>query len=342
MKRPRILPIAAVAVVFMQAWLLGGDVDVRPSEGHELLGPGLGEFIYFEGGEFTMGRNSAENPDERPEHVVELSPFHIGRTPVTNSQFVLFLNEAGISSEEYFLPQAPYVAPAVVRANGIWTCADGVENDAASCQSWVLAKQYCDWLSAKSGRTCRLPTEAEWEYVCRGKEGRKFPWGNDSTDVDRRVWRWRGWKQNSPKQISVGQFPDGATPEGVCDLIGYMDEVCADWYDPDYYAKSDRKDPAGPGKPIDSKRYRNAKVVRGGLERHYASKSFAVKFLRGSQFFGVLPNIYLPRGWSRGKTVPPNDKRQVYGRLGFRVVVDAIDRGNQRCPLPASSENEKE
>jgi hypothetical protein len=102
-----------------------------------------------------------------------------------------------------------------------------------------------------------------------------------------------------------------------------MDEVCADWYDPDYFANSDGKNPLGPDQPIESNRYKNAKVTRGGLERHYVSKSFAVSFLRGSQFFAVLPNVYLPRGWSRGKTVPPKDRRSVYGRLGFRVVVEA-------------------
>jgi gamma-glutamyl hercynylcysteine S-oxide synthase len=298
--------------------------------GHEMLGSGLGEFIYIGSGEFTMGRNNGENPDERPEHVVELSAFHVGRTPVTNWQFALFLNEARTSSEEYFLPEATYLAPAIVRADGIWSCSDDVENDAVRCQSWMLAEKYCDWLSTKTGRTCRLPTEAEWEYVCRGKEGRTYPWGNDSSDLDRKVWRWRGWKQNSPKHVSVGQFPDGATPEGVCDLMGYMDEVCADWYAPDYYANSDRKDPLGPSKPFESKLYTNAKVTRGGLERHYVSKSFALRFLRDSQFFGVLPNTYLPRGWTRGKTVPPKDSRFVYGRLGFRIVVDAVNRAEQQ------------
>ncbi|HUY88034.1 MAG TPA: SUMF1/EgtB/PvdO family nonheme iron enzyme [Pirellulales bacterium] len=296
--------------------------DEGEAKGKELLGPGLGKFIFIAGGEFTMGRDNGENPDERPEHLVELSPFYVARTPVTNSQFVRFLNEAKISSEEYFLAEATYLAPAIARADGIWTCSDDVENDAARCQSWMLAMKYCDWLSAKTGRNCRLPTEAEWEYVCRGKEGRTYPWENDSADLDRKLWRWRGWKQKSPKHISVGQFPDGATPEGVCDLIGYMDEVCADWYDPDYYAKSDKKDPLGPSKPGESKRYRNAKVARGGLERRYVSKSFALNFLRHSQFFGVLPGAYLPRGWSRGKTVPPKDSRLVYGRLGFRVVVE--------------------
>jgi len=290
---------------------------------YELLGPGLGQFVYISGGEFRMGSDGGYSVDERPEHVVELSPFYIARFPTTNLQFVRFLNEARISSEQYFVPDAPFLAPAIVQANGTWTCSEDCENDAAACQSWILAEQYCDWLSAKTARTCRLPTEAEWEYVCRGRQGRMYPWGNDATELDRRVWGWRGWKQNSPKLMPVGRFSEGATPEGVCDLIGYMDEVCSDWYDPEYYAKSPRKNPLGPREQIKSKSYTNAKITRGGLERHYVSRSFAARFLRDSQFFGVLPNTYLPRGWSRGKASPPNDHRLAYGRLGSRVVVEA-------------------
>ncbi|HEX5471998.1 MAG TPA: SUMF1/EgtB/PvdO family nonheme iron enzyme [Lacipirellulaceae bacterium] len=319
-------PLAALAyaAAIVGCWAGATAADDPSGEVRELLGPGLGEFIRIGGGEFKMGRNDGENSDERPEHVVELSSFYVARTPTTNSQFVRFLNEADISPDDYFVPDAHFLTPSIKRADGKWFCSAGCEDDAACCQSWVLAQRYCDWLSARTGKTCRLPTEAEWEYVCRGKEGRKFPWGNDSAELDRKVWGWRGWKQNIPKHVSVGQFPDGATPEGVCDLVGYMDEVCSDWYDPDYYANSDRKNPLGPGEPIESKRYSNAKVTRGGLERHYVSKSF-VGFFRESQFFGVLPNSYLPRGWSRGKAAPPKDPRLIYGRLGFRVVVEIAE-----------------
>ena len=104
----------------------------------------------------------------------------------------------------------------------------------------------------------------------------------------------------------AGVLPDGATPEGICDLIGYMDEMRSDWHDPDYYAHSPRKDPKGPTAPGP---YENAKVTRGGLERPRTSGSGIVKILRDSQSFGVLPTTYLPRGWSRGKAVPPEDSR---------------------------------
>lgn len=297
-----------------------GPVDKRIDYGgHQILGPGFGAFIFVAGGEFTMGRNNGENDDERPEHRVKLSSFFVQRTPVTCGQFVRFLNEARINPSEYLCSQARWAKSGIRLADGKWVCSQGAEAEAACGESWILAERYCEWLSRKSGRKCRLPTEAEWEYVCRGKEGRKFPWGDNEYDLDNKIWRWR--YRIGANKVPVGSFPKGAAPEGICDLIGYMDEMCSDWYDPGYYAKSPTNNPRGPIEPISVKEFRNAKVVRGGLERRYRSKGL-VGFLRESKFFNILPSIYLPRGWSRDAAVPPSEPRFVYGRLGFRVVVE--------------------
>ncbi|HLA86023.1 MAG TPA: SUMF1/EgtB/PvdO family nonheme iron enzyme [Thermoguttaceae bacterium] len=314
------------------------EADGRDS--NEILGPGLGEFIFISGGEYAMGRNNGENEDERPEHLVELYSFHIGRTPVTNAQFVRFLNEMRVQPEEYPFSQvrSPIVKPSITLVDGKWTCAPGTENDAVAGESWFIAGKYCDWLSAKSGRKCRLPTEAEWEYACRGKEGRKFPWGDSEKNLESRVWCWRTWRSGKPHTLPVGNFPKGATPEGVCDLIGYMDEMCSDWYDPRYYAKSPKVNPRGPSNPMEAEKYKNAKVTRGGLEGRYQSKG-AIGFFRESQFFGVLPSTYLPRGWTRKHlreaTGPPKSPSHAYGRLGFRVAVE-IEAVNSPVKNPGS------
>jgi formylglycine-generating enzyme required for sulfatase activity len=310
--------------------ILGGDArarcqdspsgDRRQHNGKELLGPGFGEFIFIVGGEFTMGRNIGENNDERPEHRIELSSFFVGRTPVTIGQFVRFLNEARIKPDEYLCAQVPWAEAGIGLLDGKWVCTQGAGAGAACGESWILAERYCEWLSKKTGRKCRLPTEAEWEYVCRGKEGRTFPWGNNIDDVDSKTWRWRrSAKTTTVPTVPVGSFPKGTTPEGVCDLIGYMDEMCSDWYDPEYYAKSPRKNPKGPSEP---RPYKNAKVTRGGLDRPYTSGPCIVRFFRDGKFFAFLPSWYLPRGWSRGKAVPPEKPDFVYGRLGFRVVIE--------------------
>lgn len=297
-----------------------GEARMHPAR--ELLGPGLGDFVFINGQEFNMGRNEGENQDERPEHVVRLSAFNIGRTPTTNTQFVRFLNETRIPTEEYFCNKVEAYKPAIKREHGEWHCADHTSSDAACCQSWELAERYCAWLSAKAGRKCRLPTEAEWEYVCRGKDNRTFPWGDDATELDSKIWGWRSWQRDKAELVPVGQFPGGATPEGVYDLIGYMDEVCSDWYDPEYYSISPRTNPSGPKAAPEHGRYKKAKVTRGGVERPHQGGGFLVRLFRDSEFLGILPAAYLPRGWSRGKTVAPTEPRFVYGRLGFRVVVE--------------------
>jgi hypothetical protein len=141
-----------------------------------------------------------------------------------------------------------------------------------------------------------------------------------------RTWRWRTWCASSPNSVPVGNFPKGATPEGVCDLVGYMDEMCFDWYDPDYYSKSPTKNPQGPSEPLQTERYRNAKVVRGGLVHYYRPSSLFMRFLRNRES-GILPSGYLPTGWSReyrrNVTTSPQRPDSVDGRVGLRVVVEA-------------------
>ena len=315
----------------------------------QILGVEFGEFIFIQGGEFTMGRNEGEHEDQRPEHVVELSSFYVGRTPVTNAQFVEFLNETDVPSQDYPYSLVTHLIPSITLVDETWKASPGTEHDAIGGASWDLAQRYCEWLSDKSRRKYRLPTEAEWEYVCRGKEGRKFPWGNEEYylvikedvkeeyDLVFRVWNWRTWQNMNPNTIPVGSFPKGATPEGVCDLVGYMDEMCSDWYDPNYYSKSPLKNPQGPEEPdfIHGDRNWDARVTRGGLEHRYSTEGI-VGFFRVSKYLGVLPGIFLPRGWSRGHIDPhmnqglalPNPpKNGGYGRLGFRIVVEFVKPG---------------
>lgn len=297
----------------------------RVNDGEKLLGPGLGKFVFISGGEFTMGCNDGEDEDERPEHAVELSSFYVGKTPVTVAQFVRFLNETQVKPDEYLYPKILSRKPNVTLVDGKWSCTPGAEDDATTCESWMLAERYCSWLSSQTKWKCRLPTEAEWEYICRGSKGRMYPWGNDANPTGRETWGWRTWDRDKPNRIPVASFPEGATPEGVCDLIGYMDEMCSDWFDPQYYAKSPRKNPQGPSEPIKEGRYRNAKVTRGGLEHDCKG------FFNESELYGFLPKSYLPRGWSRdcvtNVVTPPAKPSGVYGRLGFRVVVEVKDRG---------------
>jgi formylglycine-generating enzyme required for sulfatase activity len=104
-----------------------------------------------------------------------------------------------------------------------------------------------------SGRTYRLPTEAEWEYACRSGRSDPYHWTlqrrpeDDSGDA-------AGIVPALPLR-EVGSYPANAF--GLYDLRGNVWEWCADWFDRSYYSRSPRDDPQGPAAGF-------LKVVRGG------------------------------------------------------------------------------
>lgn len=156
-------------------------------------------------GAFTMGsEQKPANWDEGPRHPVTIStPFRIGESEVTVEQFRQFKPEAVLNPT-----YAPYAAG----------------------MSWTDAAAFCAWLSAKEGRHYRLPTEAEWEYVCRA--GRA-----DAADIS---WEVR---------------PNEANPWGVKNLLSGPVEWCADTYGE--YDGAAERDPVGVATGF-------MKVVRGG------------------------------------------------------------------------------
>jgi formylglycine-generating enzyme required for sulfatase activity len=228
---------------------------------------GYGELVYVKAGAFKMGDNFGDGEArERPVHEVELDGFYIGKTEVTNAQWKRFRDDAGYDDPKYWpegrvMPrdQVPYWT----MENNHGGAIEGNGNYPVLGINWDAATAYCNWLSAKTGKKYRLPTEAEWEKAARGTDQRKFPWGNNidhsyanfvgsqTYDTGRPVGFYDGSNRNG------FQTNNGASPYVAHDMAGSVMEWCSDWYDKDYYSKSPRKNPKGPATGA----YR---VVRGG------------------------------------------------------------------------------
>jgi len=205
------------------------NISTEPLPDHHSNDLGM-QLVKIPAGEFEMGLpNNSRSADlpECPPHRVEISsPFLISKHEVTQGQFSTLMDQE-FSGEDGRFP--------VVNV------------------SWYDAERFCLNLSAQDkGWKYRLPTEAEWEYVCR--EGRKEPYiwhrkrpqGDDSGDA-------AGIMPFLP--ISpVGSYPPNAY--GVHDMRGNVWEWTADWFDRDYYSRSPAVDPAGPSMGF-------IKVVRG-------------------------------------------------------------------------------
>ena len=183
------------------------------------------EVVYVPGGEFTMGSNDLANAceDEKPLHKRPMpDTYWIGRTAVTWKQFLAFA--------EATKAVAPPRPPELTDGHGVV----GV--------SWHDAKAFSEWAGVA------LPSEAEWEKAARGTDGRRYPWGDD-WDVGkggpRRLLKSRD--AALPKlEEPTGTRPQGASPYGCLDMVGYIWEWCEDGYDQEAYKRAVQKDYSTP------------------------------------------------------------------------------------------------
>lgn len=223
----------------------------------KVVNEGYGDFLLVPAGNFKMGDNFGDGESrERPVHQVYLDAFYIAKFEVTNGDWKKFQNDPAYDDKSLWpngrvVPkdQSPYWNMANNHGGGTPDSDDypvlGV--------NWDAATAYCNWLSRKTGKKYRLPTEAEWEKAARGTDQRRFPWGND---IDYDHANYAG-KQKFDTGMKVGSFPKGVSPYGAMDMAGNVAEWCQDWYSRNYYEVSPKKNPQGPEKGA----YR---VVRGG------------------------------------------------------------------------------
>ncbi len=242
-------------------------LSVAAADLPKTVNDGYGDFLLVPAGPFKMGDNFGDGESrERPVHLVDLDAFYIAKFEVTNGDWKKFQADPGYDDTKFW-PNGRVVpkdqSPYWTQANNHGGATPGSDNYPVLGVNWDAATAYCNWLSAKTGKKYRLPTEAEWEKGARGTDQRRFPWGNT---IDHSYANFTGAQRFDTGQV-VGYYDgskrgdfqthNGASPYGAMDMAGNVMEWCQDWYQRDYYSVSPKKNPKGPEKGA----YR---VLRGG------------------------------------------------------------------------------
>lgn len=224
--------------------------------------------VFIRGGTFLMGSNDGES-DEKPAHSVTVSDFYLGKYEVTVAEFRAFVENTGYRTD------AEKEGSSRAFEDGKWVDKQGRnwrhdpegnparDNHPVINVSWNDAAAYCEWLSRKTGKTYRLPTEAEWEYAAgNGSRHTKYSWGNgdpsgknggslaDETGAGHFNWArsatniFLGYTDGYAATAPVGSF--SPNDFGLHDMSGNAWEWCADRYGSDYYKNSPSSNPTGP------------------------------------------------------------------------------------------------
>jgi formylglycine-generating enzyme required for sulfatase activity len=198
------------------------------------------EMVFIPGGSFMMGVSTnerGESESEKPQHKVTVPAFYMGRYPVTQAQYKFIMGE----NPSHFSHQG--------------------DNKPVERVSWNQATAFCQRLSEVTSKKYRLPSEAEWEYACRGGTTTPFHFGetitSDLANYDGSVIYGEEPRSTYRKETTeVGSFPPNGW--GLYDMHGNVWEWCDDEWHGNYQ-----------GAPINGSPWledddRGRRVLRGG------------------------------------------------------------------------------
>jgi len=240
----------------------GGVRSLTPEQVDRLMRALADAWASIPGGEFLMGSPVSEEGrrvNERP-HRVRVAAFQMLETPVTFAMFDAFCAATGREPPE----------------DQGWGRAD---RPVINVSYWD-AVDYADWLSERTGRACRLPTEAEWEYACRAGTTTPF-WTGETLTTEQANYHGHYAYGSGPKGVyrrqttPVRLFP--SNPWGLHDMHGNVWEWCASAYDVDYTGleQHDASRDRANGGP---------RSLRGG------SWNFRPAWVRSADRFGFTPS----------------------------------------------------
>ena len=231
-------------------------VDISPTIGKANYTPNVKTFyangVSFEmvevrGGTFRMGATSEQGSDaydgEKPVHSVTLSGYYIGKTEVTQA---LWKAVMGSNPSEFKGDDLP------------------VES-----VSWYDCQEFIRELNALTGQNFRLPTEAEWEFACRGGNNSRGYKYSGSNYIDNVAW-YDGNSEDKTHPVAT-KLPNEL---GIYDMSGNVWEWCSDWNGK--YSSGAQTNPKG---PYDG----SYRVIRGG------SWIFSVGYCRSSRRYNDIP-----------------------------------------------------
>jgi formylglycine-generating enzyme required for sulfatase activity len=242
-----------------------GSTWTRPTDGAVM--------VYVPAGEFPMGsypNDPDASSDEKERHNLSLNAFWIDQTEVTNAQF-----RECVAAGHCQPPSGVTIAT----RDDYYTNAARQDHPVVHV-TWSEASDYAEWVGG------RLPTEAEWEYACRGSDGSFFPWGDDVPDEDLLNYHQTS-SSYAQKLKPVGSYPDGKSWCGALNLAGNVREWTQSLYQIYRYEAMDgREDPDKDGN----------RAIRGGA------------------FYLDLRDVRCAKRWAAGPNGHSFD-------LGFRVSI---------------------
>jgi formylglycine-generating enzyme required for sulfatase activity len=225
------------------------------------------EMLPIPGGKFTMGSPAGEKgrkEDEGPQHEVEVGPFWMAKCEIAWDAYEIWSADLDIvrrklASEpetEHDKASAIFQISQPTKPYTDMTFGMGKRGYPAICMTQHSCRTFCKWLSQKTGRYYRLPTEAEWEYACRAGTKTAYSFGDDAGKLGEYAWFY---DNSNEKYQKVGKKKPN--PWGLHDMHGNVAEWVLDQRTADFYGKEAgkvAKDPLA----IPLKEY--GRVVRGG------------------------------------------------------------------------------